>query len=84
MFPRRRRKATRLGLLSRLDQEVRDEIRFHLEMRVSELEAGGLKAEEAWRRAVDAFGDPEEIALETKQAHAGGSALGRRFEFGAS
>lgn len=75
MFPRRRRSATRLHLLSRLDQEVREEVRFYLEMRVGELEARGLEAEEAWRQALEAFGDPEEVVEETKQAYVKGSAM---------
>jgi len=77
-FSRPGRGATRLDRLSLLDHEVREEIRFHLEMRVSELEAGGLSAEEAWRKALDDFGDPEEIVEETKQACTGGSGTGWR------
>jgi predicted permease len=49
-------------------------------MRVGELEAGGLETEEAWRQALDAFGDPEEVVRETKEACARGSAVGRRLE----
>jgi predicted permease len=44
-----------------LSQEVRDEIRFYLEMRAREFEEEGLDEAEAWRAAVAAFGDPEGI-----------------------
>ncbi len=70
IFPGRRRNASRLHR----------EIRFYLEMRVSELEAGGLEAEEAWRQALEVFGDPEEVVKETKNAYVRGSAMGRKIE----
>lgn len=68
-----RRRSSRLESLSRLDQDLRDEIRFHLEARVDDLKADGLDAAEAWRQAVDAFGDPDEILAETKREHPGDS-----------
>jgi len=40
-------------------REAHDEIRFYLEMRARELRARGLSDDEAWRAAVDAFGDPD-------------------------
>lgn len=52
------------GVPSRIDVEVREEIRFHLEMRAEELEKEGLPAAEAWGAAVEAFGDPDEVAAE--------------------
>lgn len=52
------------GIRSRVDVEVREEIRFYLEMRAEELEKEGLPPAEAWRRAVAAFGDPEVMAAE--------------------
>jgi len=58
----RRRRST--GIRSRIDVEVREEIRFYLEMRAAELEREGLPPAEAWRRAVEAFGDPEAMAAE--------------------
>ncbi|MCG6955810.1 MAG: ABC transporter permease [Gemmatimonadetes bacterium] len=58
----RRRRST--GIRSRIDVEVREEIRFYLEMRAAELEKEGLPPAEAWRRAVEAFGDPEAMAAE--------------------
>ena len=42
--------------------EARDEIDFHLDMRVRELMAEGLDEAEARRRAIAAFGDPSRIA----------------------
>ena len=50
---------------SRVSVEVREEIRFHLEMRARELVTQGLDPDEAWRRAVEAFGDPEWVAEES-------------------
>src|SRR5688572_26756063 len=40
--------------------EVEDELRFHLEMRISELQKRGLNAEEARREALRQFGDLDE------------------------
>ncbi|MCK5651144.1 MAG: ABC transporter permease, partial [Gemmatimonadetes bacterium] len=65
IFFRRRRGQSRHGLLSRLEREVREEIRFYLEMRVQELEAEGVEAGQAWRQALKAFGDPEEVISES-------------------
>jgi predicted permease len=48
-------------------------------MRVADLEASGLPTEDAWRKAVDDFGDPEEVAEETKQAGSHGPTGGWRF-----
>jgi hypothetical protein len=62
-FFRPRGRAIRLDLLSHLDQVVREEIRFYLEMRIGELEARGLETEDAWRQALDTFGDPEVVVL---------------------
>lgn len=70
-FSRRRRGQTRHGLLSRLEREVREEIRFYLEMRVRGLEAEGIETEEAWRQALEAFGDPEEVINESTVARGG-------------
>ena len=44
--------------------EAREEIRFHLEMRAKELEEQGYSPEEARRRALEAFGDPDRIEQE--------------------
>ncbi len=59
---RRSRRVGRKPLPSRIGVEVREEIRFYLEMRAEELRRGGLAPEEAWRKAVEAFGDPEAVA----------------------
>jgi len=45
-------------------REARDEIRFYLEMRARELREQGMDPDEAWRTAVQAFGDPERIEQE--------------------
>jgi len=78
LFSRRRKVSHRLDRLSLLDHEVREEVRFHLEMRAGELEAGGVTTDDAWRQALDEFGDPEEVVEETKRECAGGSAGGWR------
>ena len=72
LFSRRRRRSTRLDQLSLMDHEVREEIRFHLEMRVKELEAKGLSPDAAMKQALEDFGDPEEIVEETKNAASAG------------
>lgn len=65
-----RSRARRLHELpSRLDVEVREEIRFYLEMRAQELMEGGLPAGEAWRRATQAFGDVDAVAAACKEMH---------------
>jgi macrolide transport system ATP-binding/permease protein len=71
-FFRRFRNSADLNLPSRLDREVRDEIRFYLEMRVKELEADGMESEQAWKNAVESFGNLDEIVEETKAEREGG------------
>jgi len=46
------------------DREVRDEIRFYLEMRAGEFERAGMSPAQAWEAAVKAFGDRERIELQ--------------------
>ena len=58
---RRSRSPRRRSLPSRIDVEIREEIRFYLEMRAEELRRAGLPPEEAWRTAIEAFGDPEAV-----------------------
>lgn len=58
----RRRARGTPSLPSRIEVEVREEIRFYLEMRVQELEATGMSPEDAMREAIEAFGDPGEVA----------------------
>src|SRR5262245_51700724 len=43
------------------DQEIREEIQFYLDERARELEAQGASPDEARRRALEAFGDPEAV-----------------------
>ncbi|MEP6572682.1 MAG: ABC transporter permease [Gemmatimonadota bacterium] len=43
-----------------IDADLDDELRFHVEMRVAELQANGLSAEEARREALRRFGDLED------------------------
>lgn len=53
-------------------REVRDEIRFYLEMRADELERAGMDPKEAWEAALKAFGDPariEEQVLRERRIH---------------
>ncbi len=52
-FPRRHTPSAR-DLPTKLDVEVREEIRFCLEMRAQELMKDGFDPEEAWRAAVAA------------------------------
>ncbi|HSG08508.1 MAG TPA: ABC transporter permease [Longimicrobiales bacterium] len=60
-FFRRSSRARGPSLPSRIELEVREEIRFYLEMRAEELRREGVAADEAWRRAVEAFGDPDAV-----------------------
>ncbi len=54
---------------SRIELEVREEIRFYLEMRAGELEATGMSPEDALRAAIEAFGDPEEVTKAAVREH---------------
>jgi hypothetical protein len=58
---------------SRIELEVREEIRFYLEMRAGELEAKGMSPEDALREAIEAFGDPHEVAKEAVREHPDGN-----------
>lgn len=51
----------------RARREARDEIRFHLDMRVGELRREGMGEEEARRAAYGAFGDPDRIESEVME-----------------
>lgn len=51
--------------------DAREEIRFHLEMHARELEEQGYSPEEARRRALDAFGDPDRIEREVAEVEDG-------------
>jgi predicted permease len=59
----------RSRLDDRLRDEIRDEIGFYLEERARELEAEGMDADEARRRAEAAFGDRTRIEREALREH---------------
>ena len=60
----RHRRNRKHALTSKLDVEVREEIRFYLEMRTQELIEEGCSTDDAWRLALEAFGEPETVAAE--------------------
>ena len=45
----------------RLTRELEDEMCFHIEMRIAELVAGGMRLDDARGEALRRFGDPEEL-----------------------
>jgi hypothetical protein len=47
--------------LDRRERDVREEIRFYLDERARELEPKGLPPVEARRRALEAFGNPDDV-----------------------
>src|SRR5688500_15951539 len=49
-----------------VDEDVDDELRFHLEMRARDFEARGLPPDEAWRAAAERFGDVDRIGGELR------------------
>lgn len=49
------------------DEDVRDELRFHLEERAEELMSAGVPSGEARRRAAAEFGDVERVETETRR-----------------
>jgi putative ABC transport system permease protein len=62
-WKRGRRKSARSW---KSDAAIREEIDFYLEMRTRELIERGLDREEARRRAIDVFGDPDWVAGECR------------------
>jgi putative ABC transport system permease protein len=64
MVSRRRGAHVAHDLPTKLDVEVREEIRFYLEMRAGELVEAGLSPDEALRAALAAFGDTDAVAAE--------------------
>ena len=54
-----------------MTEELREEMRFYLEMRARELIDEGVDPEEAERRALEAFGDPREIEREVMRMEKG-------------
>ena len=47
-------------------REIDDELRFHFDARISELVSLGLSADEARRKAVEEFGDIDEVRADLK------------------
>jgi len=62
--PSRRNRAREGALPSRLEADLREEIRLYLEERAEELRGEGASPDEAWRAAVAAFGDPDAVVRE--------------------
>ncbi|GMR12613.1 MAG: ABC transporter permease [Gemmatimonadota bacterium] len=61
-----------------LSKQIKDEIRFHLEMRTQELIDTGVAPGEAWRAALEAFGDPQDIVKRTRREAGLGNGTRRR------
>src|SRR5579862_4075090 len=56
------RRAFRLpGSKARIARELDDEVRFHVEMRATALEASGMSREAAWAEAMKKFGDVDDL-----------------------
>jgi predicted permease len=55
------------GRRSRFDDELRDEMQFHIDMRASELEASGLSHRDALAKAQREFGSQIRLAEETRR-----------------
>ncbi len=62
--PERRRRPRLIRSARRIREEVEEEIRFHLEMRVAALERGGLDPAAAREEALRMFGDVEKVRAE--------------------
>ena len=62
------RRAQYLGRRSQFDEELDDEIRFHIESRAEELEADGVPAKAAMERARREFGSRALVSEETRSA----------------
>jgi putative ABC transport system permease protein len=61
-IPRGIRRALRLPVSAeRLEHELADEVRFHLDMRVRELVASGMSEADARAEALERFGDTEDL-----------------------
>jgi putative ABC transport system permease protein len=48
----------------RVEEEVKDELRFHMEGLVDRHMAGGMSEDEAWKKVREAFGDPDSAQTE--------------------
>ncbi|MFV2008134.1 MAG: ABC transporter permease, partial [Longimicrobiales bacterium] len=74
-----------LGRFGRdLSKEIREEIRFYLEMRTQELIDAGMAPDEAWRQALDAFGDPKDIEKRARREARLGIGMKKRGQLMAS
>jgi predicted permease len=54
----------------RLDRELDDELRFHLEMQAEDNERAGMTPDEAWRAALRSFGGVEQAKLQYRERRA--------------
>ena len=86
MSPRRPfRRDFNLGRFdSDLSEQIREEIRFYLEMRTQELIDGGMAPDEAWRQALEAFGDPKDIERRARREARLGDGMRKRGQLMAS
>jgi hypothetical protein len=62
------RRASHLGRRSQFDRQMEDEIQFHIETRVEELQAEGIPAQEALARARREFGPRARSAEDSRAA----------------
>jgi predicted permease len=77
-----RRLFRRPGRGARIDEEVADEVAFHLEMRAAELEAIGHTPESARAEALRRFGDPQRWSMAMSAVDRERAARERRTEWG--
>lgn len=61
------RRGMHQGMRSRFDDELRDEMQFHIDMRASELETSGVSHRDALAQARREFGSPMRLAEETRR-----------------
>lgn len=62
------RRGKYMGRRSQFDNELQDEMRFHVDMRANELEVSGLPPRDALAQAQREFGSPMRIAENTRSA----------------
>ena len=68
MFPRLRSLWRNLRHRTQSENEIDDEMRFHLETRVDDLVRSGVALEEAWRRARIEFGGTEAYQVQVRES----------------
>ena len=66
-------RAVRVGRFGRVDRDIDEELRFHLESRVAELIASGKASSDAWNLARKDFGDLDEARRGNRGTTASGS-----------